>query len=146
MYRENTWKSLLYGLFLALLFLLALGLNVLEFLHYFIARGENTLFAQPVEVAARAEFFVMLLFSLPSALINLHLLSKIRRPMIPSYVLCILFVSIQAVKLLFYIPNLMFSQIPIWYLLKQFPPIAFSLLVGIAAFMKISDLKFNKYV
>lgn len=145
MFTDNPWKSFLYGLLMVLLLLALLGLNVLEFLHYFIARGENTLFEQPVEVAARAEFFIMLLFSVPAVLINLYLLSRIRRPSVSHYAICLFFILIQAIKLFFYLPNVTLSEAPLWYLLKQFPPVLLSAFVGVMSFLKLSDLKFEKY-
>lgn len=145
MFTDNPWKSFFYSILLALLLLLVLGLNTLEFLHFFIAKGQNTLFDQPVELAARAEFFIMLLFSVPATLINLYLLSRIRGPLIRCYAFCLFIILIQIVKLFFYIPNVEFSEIPLWYLLKQFPPILLSAFIGIMASMKLSDLKFQKY-
>ncbi|QSX08025.1 hypothetical protein J0B03_09460 [Alkalibacter rhizosphaerae] len=146
MFAENPWKSFLRGLFVAVLLMVIVGLNTLEFLHYFIARGENTLFDQPVEAVARAEFFIMLLFSLPALAAGLFLLTRIKEASFQSYLICGILIVFTLIKLFFYIPNVLLGSMPLWYILKQFPPILFSGWLGISASMRLSDLKYRKYL
>lgn len=145
MFAENPWKSFLYIVWVLFLLAVIAASNTLEFLHFFIARGENTLFELPVEQAAGGEFVVMLLFSLLALGSGLLLARATKGPSPSGYILCGLLVALALFKWFFYLPNLVFTGMPFWYILKQIPPILFTGAVGVFAFLKAADFKYQKY-
>jgi hypothetical protein len=145
MFAENRWKIFLLGLLTLVILLVLFVFNSLEFLHFFIVRGEHTLFELPFALAVRGEFIVMLLISIPSLALSLFLLKTVSGPTLRNYLLGGLLVAFSVIKLFFYLPNMVFGGMSLWYILKQFPPIVFSVLVMVLAMLRLSDLKFRKY-
>lgn len=145
MFAKNKLASYIKSALMALLFVIACTANFVEFLSYFIAGNEYSFLSLPMTEASAIEFFTLLALSLFIFIISIILIRTSKLNVFFEYFVCIVFIAINLLKLLFYIPNIGFDQAYLFYTLKQFIPLIPSILVIAFAYLKVTDLKYEKY-
>ncbi|SHE66197.1 hypothetical protein [Alkalibacter saccharofermentans] len=145
MFVQNTLKTITNGLLLIFLLVASTLLNAAEFLQYFIADNTHSFLELPLETASVVEFFVQLILTLLVLAISIWMIRMQKDSVLINYFICIWFMAINIFKLIFYIPNISFDQEYIWFALKQFIPLIPCGLITAMAFLKLTDLKYEKY-
>jgi hypothetical protein len=145
MFVQNTLKTITRSLLLLFLFVLGAFLNIIEFFQYFIADNYYSFLDIPLEGASTVEFFVLLVVAVLVFGISIATIRMQKDSLALNYLICIWFIAINIFKLAFYIPNISFDQEYLWFALKQFIPLVPCGVVTAMAFLKLTDLKYDKY-
>lgn len=145
MFVQNTLKTITRSLLLLFLFVLGTFLNIIEFFQYFIADNYYSFLDIPLEDASTVEFFVLLVVAVLVFGISVATIRMPKDSLALNYLICIWFIAINIFKLAFYIPNISFDQEYLWFALKQFIPLVPCGVVTAMAFLKLTDLKYDKY-
>ena len=145
MFQEKNYKYIIKSIF-QLLFLIPLLIgNFVEFIMYFVVTGSFTFLDVHFPKASAIEFFIALIFSLLLSLISILLIrwNKINNTM--EYIICILLIVPNILKLLFFLPSISFHKEYLFYIAKQFIPFITNGGVIFFGILQLGEIRYNKY-
>lgn len=145
MFEEKSYKTVLFTFIQAiLLFVLLIGYFI-EFILYFLVTDSFTFLDLPLSSASVIEFIIFALLSFTLSIISIVVIRMKKKYHSIAYFVCISIISLNIIKLIYFIPSISFDKVYLFYTLKQFVPFISNSLSIFFGLMKISEIKYNKY-
>lgn len=145
MFKERNYKNIIYDILGFITLAILLFANMAEFLTYFLITDSFTFLELPIKNASIIEFII---FAILSALISLFsiVLMRVRKHNANiAYGICLIFIIMNALKLIFYFPSITLNKEHFFFLLKQYIPLITNTATIFFGAMQISEIKYDKY-
>ena len=145
MFKQRKYKTYLSAILYFFVFVFLIIGNMVEFLMHFLITDSFTFLELPLREASTIEFFI---FTVQSILLSLFSIIFVRTKKFSANMdrgICILFIVVNAIKLIFYFPSITIEKEYLFYLLKQYVPLVTNAAVVFFSFLQISEIEYNKY-
>ncbi|WP_303862577.1 hypothetical protein [Alkalibaculum bacchi] len=145
MFKEENYKTIIYAILGFILFIILLFANIAEFLTYFLITDSFTFLELPIKNASVIEFIIFTILSTLISLFSIALMRVKKYNANIAYALCLIFIIISALKLIFYFPSITLNKEHFFFLLKQYVPLVTNTVTIFFGAMQISEIKYDKY-
>ncbi|MPW24893.1 hypothetical protein GC105_03695 [Alkalibaculum sp. M08DMB] len=145
MFEQKTYKTFIITLIQLLLLVILIIGYFIEFVSYFAITDTFTLLDLPLGSASIIEFIIFLVLSVLLGLISIILIRVRKQNKFLEYLICITIIILNILKLIFFIPSITLDKTYLFFTIKQFVPIVTNTLPVLFGFIKISDMKYEKY-
>lgn len=145
MFQEKNYKHVIKSIFQFILLILLLIGNFMEFIMYFVVTGSFTFLDMPFPEASVIEFIIALILSLILSFISILLIRWNKVDNTIEYIICILLIIPNVLKLLFFLPSISLHKEYIFYVIKQFVPFITNGAVIFFAILQLGEIRYSKY-
>ncbi|RBP70027.1 hypothetical protein DES36_10178 [Alkalibaculum bacchi] len=145
MFKEQNHKTIIYAILGFILFVILLIANMAEFLTYFLITDSFTFLELPIKNASVIEFIIFAILSTLISLFSIALMRVRKYNANIAYALCLIFIIMNALKLIFYFPSITLNKEHFFFLLKQYIPLVTNTVTIFFGAMQISEIKYDKY-
>lgn len=145
MFEKKTYKTVFFTLIQVLLLITLFVGYFIEFIAYFLITDSFTFLDLPLDSASIIEFFLFTIFSGVLSLLCIILIRMKKLSISIEYIVCIILISLNILMLIYFIPSISFDKPYFFYTLKQFVPIISNSLPILFGWIKISEIKYDKY-
>ncbi|MFZ7133642.1 MAG: hypothetical protein ACOWWR_14945 [Eubacteriales bacterium] len=145
MFGEKSYKNIIKLIFQLVIFVLLLMGNVIEFITFFTVTGSFTFLEMSFPQASMVEFCIALAFSMCISLVSILLIRSNKLNHTVEYSICITLITVNILKLIYFIPSLTLDKKYFFYLLKQFIPLVTNTAVIFFGFIQLGEIKYTKY-
>ena len=145
MFKEQNYKTIIYSTLAFILFIILLIANMAEFLTYFLITDSFTFLELPIKSASVIEFIIFAILSIFISLFSIVFMRTRKYNPNIAYTVCLVFIIMNALKLIFYFPSITLNKEHLFFLLKQYIPLLTNTATIFFGAMHISEVKYEKY-
>ncbi len=145
MFKEQNYKTVINTILGFIFFAILLVANMAEFLTYFLITDSFTFLELPVKSASVIEFTIFTILSILISLFSIVLIRVRKLNASIAYAVCLVFIIMNTLKLIFYFPSITLDKEHFPFLIKQYVPLLTNTATIFFGLMQISEIKYQKY-